>query len=224
MTNQDYKNAALASLSGNWAPAVLATVLVLALTYIVTAPSVAEGLSSVGQLAIGAPYSYYMQAGANVLLVFLLCPLIVGYMNALNALLVRSDNSCVGNTVSIAFGRYGRNVWGMFLMVVFTALWSLLLVIPGIVKSFSYAMTPYILNDYPELSANQAIDLSQKMMKGHRMDFFCLQLSFIGWIFLAVITLGIGYFWLQPYMYTANAAFYRDVRNQYELLNQTLKQ
>lgn len=92
----------------------------------------------------------------------------------------------------------------------------LLFIIPGIVKSFSYAMTPYILEENPELSANEAIDRSRAMMKGHKFDLFWLYLSFIGWILLSILTLGIGLLWLAPYMQTATAAFYEDVKADYE--------
>jgi len=85
------------------------------------------------------------------------------------------------------------------------------------VKAFSYAMTPYILEEHPELSAGEAIDHSRAMMKGHKFDLFWLYLSFIGWILLSIFTLGIGLLWLAPYMQTATAAFYEDVKADYEL-------
>ena len=77
-------------------------------------------------------------------------------------------------------------------------------------------MTPFILAEKPELSANEAIELSMKMMEGHKMEFFMLWLSFIGWSILGILTLCIGYLWLVPYMYTATAAFYEDVKADYE--------
>jgi uncharacterized membrane protein len=79
----------------------------------------------------------------------------------------------------------------------------------------AYSLTPYILKDYPELSANQAINLSMKMMKGHKFDLFWLFLSFIGWSILCIFTLGIGYLWLMPYMMTTMAAFYQEVKAEY---------
>ena len=62
---------------------------------------------------------------------------------------------------------------------------------------------------------NEAIELSMAMMDGHKWDLFCLELSFIGWAFLCVLSLGIGYLWLIPYMYASYAAFYEDVKNEY---------
>lgn len=77
-------------------------------------------------------------------------------------------------------------------------------------------MTPFILADNPELSANQAIDRSRAMMKGHKFDLFWLYLSFIGWGLLCVLTVGIRLFWFCPYIYTSVAAFYQDIKAEYE--------
>ena len=77
-------------------------------------------------------------------------------------------------------------------------------------------MTPYILNERPELTADEAIELSMKMMEGHKMDLFIFYLSFIGWYLLAMLTCCIGCLWLIPYVYTAQAAFYEDVKAEYE--------
>lgn len=94
---------------------------------------------------------------------------------------------------------------------IYVLLWSLLLVIPGIIASFSYAMTEYILADHPELSASEAISRSKEMMEGNKWRLFCLEFSFIGWNILSAFTLGIGNLWLTPYKQAATAAFYREV-------------
>ena len=97
---------------------------------------------------------------------------------------------------------------------VFLALWTMLFVIPGLVKYYSYSMTFYILRDNPDMPANDAITASRQMMDGHKLRLFCLHLSFIGWILLAILTLGIGFLFVFPYMQTAQAAFYEDLRNR----------
>ena len=94
---------------------------------------------------------------------------------------------------------------------VFISLWSLLFVIPGIVKTYSYAMTFYILRDNPNMPANDAITASRKMMDGNKFRLFCLHFSFIGWIILSAFTAGILLLWVIPYMQTAQAAFYEDL-------------
>ena len=96
----------------------------------------------------------------------------------------------------------------------FTILWSLLLVIPGIIKSYSYAMTSFILKDEPEMKNNAAIEKSMAMMEGNKMKLFMLDLSFIGWAILCIFTLGIGLLFLQPYVAISRAAFYEDLKAQ----------
>ena len=96
------------------------------------------------------------------------------------------------------------------LQTVYILLWTLLLVIPGIVAGYSYAMTDYILAEHPELTASEAIAQSKAMMYGNRWRLFCLQISFIGWSILANITV-IGGIFLTPYVETASAAFYREL-------------
>lgn len=116
-------------------------------------------------------------------------------------------------------GRYTRVFCALFLVRLFTILWTLLLIIPGIMKAFSYALTPYILLDEPELTARQAITRSCEIMQGRRWKLFCLSLSFIGWGILSLLTFGIGFLWLAPYMNASIAAFYEDARAEYEAEN-----
>ena len=210
-TNQEYKNASLEALKGRWAPAVVCTIV-----YMLIAGGLATG-SCMFDLAGMRPGVLLVFCGSSFLLSFLVNnPLAVGYYCTFNDLYKSGNDRLTGNMLKTAFGKVLRNGWGIMLMYIFIFLWSLLLVIPGLIKSFSYAMTPYILVDYPELSANQAINLSRKMMKGHKFDYFWLCLSFLGWILLGALTLGIGYLWLVPYITTASAAFYQDVKAEYE--------
>ena len=116
-------------------------------------------------------------------------------------------------------GRYTRVFCALFLVNLFTFLWALLLIIPGIMKAFSYALTPYIIMDEPELTARQAITRSCEIMQGRRWKLFCLYLSFIGWGILSILTFGIGFLWLVPYMNASVAAFYEDARAEYEAEN-----
>ena len=116
-------------------------------------------------------------------------------------------------------GRYTRVFCALFLVNLFTFLWALLLIIPGIMKAFSYALTPYIIMDEPELTARQAITRSCEIMQGRRWKLFCLSLSFIGWGILSLLTFGIGFLWLAPYMNASIAAFYEDARAEYEAEN-----
>lgn len=101
-----------------------------------------------------------------------------------------------------------------FLRGLYTVLWSLLFVIPGIVASYRYAMTPYILAEYPELTASEAITRSKWMMQGHKWRLFCLDFSFIGWNLLCGLTGNLGYIALNPYTNAARTAFYRDLQKK----------
>jgi len=98
------------------------------------------------------------------------------------------------------------------LMVLFVCLWSLLLVIPGIVAAFSYAMTFYILADEPTLKAGKAIELSQAMMMGHKWKLFRLCLRFFLLALLCILTFGIGFLWLIPFAHVTMAEFYEDLK------------
>ena len=109
------------------------------------------------------------------------------------------------------FERFGTGFAQKFLRTLYTCLWALLLVIPGIVKGLSYAMTPFILEEHPEMTASEAIKASMKLMDGHKMDLFILGLTFLGWEILACLTMGIGFLFLNPYMNAAYAAFYRSI-------------
>lgn len=95
---------------------------------------------------------------------------------------------------------------------VYTFLWALLLIIPGIVKSYSYAMTEFVLADRPDLAYNEAIEESMRLMQGNKWRLFVLDLSFLGWALLCILTLGIGYLFLAPYMEVAHAHFYADLK------------
>lgn len=124
---------------------------------------------------------------------------------------------CVEHSYKELFSRFdyfGTGFAQRFLRSLYTTLWSLLLIIPGIVASLSYAMTPFILADHPELTASQAIDRSKAMMDGHKADLFMLHLTFLGWDILAGLTLNIGYLWLNPYKSAADAVFYRQLLDQ----------
>lgn len=118
------------------------------------------------------------------------------------------------DSIGLGFRNYGHTFVTLFLTDLFIALWTLLLIIPGIVKSYSYRMVPYILAEHPELSATETIARSKEMMNGHKWHAFCYDLSFIGWYILEILTLGIlGLFWVDPYKYNSDAVLYLAVRD-----------
>lgn len=112
------------------------------------------------------------------------------------------------------FHRFKEGFLMQLLRGIYILLWTLCLVVPGIMATFSYAMTPYILYENPGMSANDAIAASKQMMEGNKWRLFCLNISFIGWIFLCIFTLGIGFLWLKPYMEASYACFYEELKRE----------
>ena len=234
-SNTYFKDMSLAALRGNWGKAVLTTLVYLLIVCALSSPAIytsyktqalledynLTSLSDIVDMAedpeIMAAQQQSNAASSLSLLVeiFLLLPLGVAFVNAFRKLLVNMDTNILSNLFN--FSNYWRKVGGMVLMTILIFLWSLLLVIPGIIKSFSYSMTPFILDEFPELSPSEAIHRSRMMMKGHKFDLFWLYLSFIGWGILCLFTFGIGFLWLVPYMQTAEAAFYEEVKADYEI-------
>jgi len=98
-------------------------------------------------------------------------------------------------------------------MIIFTVLWTLLLIIPGIIAAISYSMTFFIMADDDSIDAMAAIDKSKAMMNGYKMKYFRMNLRFLGWSLLCFLTLGIGFLWLIPYMYVSYVKFYDDIKN-----------
>ena len=130
-----------------------------------------------------------------------------------NMKLVNKDEGVTFNDLFSQFDRLWAGICMNFWMGLYVFLWSLLLIVPGILAAFSYSMTPYILSENKDMTAREAIAESKRMMKGHRWRFFCLLISFIGWEILAGFTFGIGNLWVRPYVETACAAFYMDLKN-----------
>ena len=107
-----------------------------------------------------------------------------------------------------------NNIFSGLLVSLMVTLYTMLLIVPGIIKSYAYTMVFYVLNDNPELGPLDALHESERIMDGHKMEFFMVQLSFIGWILLTLITFGIAGFWLVPRMEAAKAAFYEDIKHR----------
>lgn len=196
--NSEYRAEARQALKDNWNTSAL-----FVFVYFL--------LASVISSAFSASFSFndHLAISAKLLGTFLVLPLEYGaYVAFLR--FFRGEEIEIGWLFD---GYRQQRVWTTsILKYVYTILWSLLLIIPGIIKSYSYAMTDYILRDNPELKDNAAIELSMQMMQGYKMKLFLLHLSFLGWIFLSILTLGIGLFWVIPYMYSAQTAFYEDLK------------
>lgn len=178
---------AWSALSGKWGMAVVATLVYMVICGVI---SLIPYVSSIAALLVSLPLAY----GFTIML--------------LNV--VRGSDVEL-NTLGEGFKDYGRILGTMLLSSVYQFLWMLLLIVPGIIKGYSYALTPYLLKDHPELKFNAAIEESMRLMSGNKMRLFLLDLSFIGWFLLGLITFGIAFLWITPYWNTARAAFYEDL-------------
>lgn len=109
------------------------------------------------------------------------------------------------------FKRFSQALVAYLLMVLFIILWALLLIVPGIIAGISYSQVFFILADDEIISPQNALKKSKKMMYGYKWKYFCLGLRFLGWGLLCILTLGIGFLWLVPYVHISMAKFYEDM-------------
>jgi uncharacterized membrane protein len=123
----------------------------------------------------------------------------------------RNQNTEVG-LIFKGFNRFGIALGAYLLMLIFIILWMLLLIIPGIIAALSYALTFYNLADNESIGSLEAITKSKEMMRGNKWKLFCLYFRFLGWALLCILTAGIGFLWLIPYMQVSMAKFYDDVK------------
>lgn len=169
----------------------------------------AEQLRTLGIALISA--SAAVMVIGIVLRIFVFNPLKVGAYRFFNKNV--DDSATTLGVIKEGFGGYGHTLATLFLTDLFTCLWSLLFIIPGIVKAYSYRLVPYIIKDNPELSATETIRRSRELMNGNKWRAFVLDLSFIGWFLLGAITLGlVNLFWTNPYRESAGAVLYHDVK------------
>ncbi len=128
------------------------------------------------------------------------------------------ENGADGNNYPViweqGFKRFGDNIVLYLLKMLYIFLWSLLLIVPGIIKAFSYSMAEWILAKHPEMTPSQAIQRSQELMQGHKSELFVLGLSFIGWFLLCILTLGIGFVFLIPYVELTFANFKKKIYDE----------
>lgn len=198
MNISDYKRVAREKLDGNWGRefGVIAIyfIIYLALSFFFTGVS---GGNEDGQVS----YNF-----TSILLMPLTFGLTRRYLDISRGKNVEMSGLFYYFTTGEVFGLIGMSL----LVGLFTFFWTLLFIIPGIIASFAYAMASYIKIDNPEISALDAIGMSKEAMKGRKMDFFILSLSFIGWAILATITV-VGLIPYTAYVTLTMVEFYRDV-------------
>ena len=133
--------------------------------------------------------------------------------------LVRTGESLKVNELFTVYrDNFGNSFLIKLFVVIFVLLWTCLFIVPGIVMSYAYSMSVYILNDNPDMTPMQAIKASKEMMRGHKWDLFVLDLTFIGWLLLSILTAGILLLFVQPYMNAAHAEIYREIKGEYVII------
>ena len=246
----DYRMLALDALRGKWKTAVLTGIAASALGATIVSSS--NSIVSNSDHGTDIHFDLFSQPNGGRLLAVLLAGIVLwailqlivggavqlGYAH-FNLNLVDGNDAAISDLFSQK-DRLWDGFCMKFLQGLYIALWSLLLVIPGIVKTYSYAMTPYIMAEHPSLTANEAITESRRIMDGNKWRLFCLDFSFIGWELLSVlpmlagfswvvaafsdaaamgvvlvtllaVPLSAGFFVVRPYEEAAWAVFYRDI-------------
>ncbi|MCL2546619.1 MAG: DUF975 family protein [Oscillospiraceae bacterium] len=130
--------------------------------------------------------------------------------------LIKGDAPEVGDIFK-GFNLFGKALWLSVITQFFVFLWSLLFFIPGIIKAIAYSMAPYILAENPDMTAREALNKSKEITQGHKGELFVLALSFIGWILLTVVTFGIAFIYVGPYMQATYANTYRKLSGNAEI-------
>jgi len=184
------------SLSGNWLNAVLAYLIIIGIISVVSTLQVVTWII-LGSLTYGL-YLYYI----------VLIREKAGDFNLLFKAFSFSEKN---------LGLFGKTLGLYLLMSLYIFLWTLLLIVPGIIAAYSYRIAFYLMIDNPEIGVSEALKQSKEMMYGYKSKLFCLDLSFIGWGLLCILSFGIGILWLSPYMLTSQTIFYEELRNEHIL-------
>lgn len=186
--SSELRQSARDSLRGNWWLCVL---LCVVFTIISGLPNYVPAIGSIISILIAGPLGLSL-AGC--------------FMK-----LIRKENVQFENLFD-GFSNFKTSMLLSILMSILIFLWSLLLIVPGIIAALSYSMSYYILNDNPTMTAKEALNESKRMMYGHKGRLFCLYLSFIGWMLLTILTLGLGMLWVTPYIQASVAHFYQNLK------------
>ena len=195
-TNKEYRDLACKAMSGNWGGSAVIYAIYLVVTWVLSAIN---------------PENLGLQLLLSIALIPMGWGVGVMFLDMIRGKKLTYEWLIEGYRNGILWPVLGTTL----LQGVYIFLWTLCLIIPGIIKNYSYIMTPFVLLDQPELKFDAAIERSMTLMKGYKWKFFCLQLSFIGWAFLSMLTLGIGFIFLIPYMQTAAALFYEDLKAEH---------
>ncbi len=215
--NSELKLRAKKQLQGKWLEAAILSLIAWLLT--TAGGGVVETVQYVWQNGVltSVPASQSFNGTSNLLSIILGGPIALGVAGYFIKL-IRNEGPIIEDLFG-GFKFFSKAFVLNIIITVFTILWTLLLIIPGIIAYLRYSMAYFIMTDNPQLSAFEALNQSKHMMTGCKGKLFRLWLSFFGWFILGIITLGIGFLWVLPYYNTAKAKFYQDLLDNLSQVN-----
>jgi uncharacterized membrane protein len=163
---------------------------------------------------IGIIFAYFMRKNViiDLLYTLLIMPALEIGMTCYFVMVYRGGRPQISTMFSAGFMEYPRKIGGMLLITLAVMVGFVLLIVPGVIISLMFAMVPYIFAVYPNVTIREAMDISRRVMNGHKAEFFILQLSFLGWIFISVTSCGIAQiFYVGPYIQTTMAGYYDEL-------------
>ena len=203
----EYRAQAREALRNQWGDAAITSLIILVIAMVISTPSIITSLK-------GSDWG----GSITTLLSVLVLPLQYAFYISLLDRVRTNETNIVNYTITYARQHAYANmrflVAGLLIMILSSLLAVVTLGIGAIILSYAYGMVPYLLHDYPELSPREAMKISREMMRGQKWNLFVLDFTFIGWILLSILTLGLGVLFVQPYMLTARAAFYEDLKGE----------
>ena len=206
-TPSEYRTQAREALRNQWGDAAIASLIILFIAIAISTPSITTSLKSAN-----------WGGTITTLLSVLVLPLQYAFYISLLDRVRSNETNILNFTFTYARQHTYANmrflVAGLLIMILSSLLAVVTLGIGAIILNYVYGMVPYLLHDYPELTPREAMKISREMMRGQKWNLFVLDLTFIGWIILAFFTAGLGILFVQPYMLTARAAFYEDLKNE----------
>ena len=201
-TPYEYRAQAREALQNRWGEAAIVSLIILLAAMIIATPSfIAEWAGSIttllSVLVLPLQYAYY-----------------ISLLERTRGNEEELTHYTFQYTINHAYANTRFLVAGLFIMLISMVAAIFTLGIGAIVVKYMYSMVPYLLHDYPELTPREAMKISREMMSGQKWELFVLNLTFIGWILLSIITFGVGMIFVEPYMSTARAAFYEDLKSE----------
>lgn len=201
-TFYEYRAQAREALQNRWGEAAIVSLIILVAAMVISIPSfMAEWAGSI-----------------TTVLSVLILPLQYAYYISLLERTRGGEEELTRFTLQYAINHAYANtrflVAGLLVMLISMVLAIFTLGIGAIIVNYMYSMVPYLLHDYPELTPREAMKISREMMSGQKWNLFVLDLTFIGWILLSILTAGIGMIFVEPYMSTTRAAYYEDLKSE----------